>query len=141
MRQSLFTMLFLSFFTFTNCENVVDCIINVRPVLSDEKLAFGGVNQYYSEKIYAEIKNEPQDNAYNYYFDVRGNIPDGLDVIIDYREVFIEGTPTKAGRYTFTVYLDVDPPDGYYYDEDGNERYDDSLCSDSTSRTYTIAIK
>lgn len=141
MRQSILILLLLSFFTFTNCENVVDCIINVRPVLSDKTLAIGGVNQYYSEIINAEIKNEPQDNAYEYYFDVRGNIPDGLDVIIDYRDVFIEGMPTKAGRYTFTVYLDVDPPNGYYYDEYGNERYDDSLCSDSTSKTYTIAIK
>lgn len=141
MKKALPLIILLSFFTFTSCENVIDCIINVRPVLSDNRLAIGSVNEYYSDKIFAEIKNEPRDNTYEYYFDVRGKIPDGLEVNFDYREIFIEGMPTKAGRYTFTVYLDVDPPNGYYYDEDGNERYDDSLCSDSTSRTYTIAIK
>ncbi len=141
MKQSILIILLFSFFSFNSCENVVDCIINVRPVLSDKKLAIGGVNQYYSEIISAQIKNEPQDNAYDYYFDVRGKIPDGLEVIIDYRDVYIEGMPTKAGRYTFTVYLDVDPLNEYYYDEYGNQRYDDSLCTDSTSKTYTIAIK
>ena len=140
MKQLVFIILLFSFFTFNSCENVVDCIINVRPVLSDKTLPIGGVNQYYSEVISAEIKNEPQDNAYDYYFDVRGKIPDGLEVIYDYRDIFIEGMPTRAGRYTFTVYLDVDAPYGYYYDEFGNERYDDALCSDSTSRTYTIVI-
>ncbi len=141
MKQFLLIILLFSFFTFNSCENVVDCIINVRPVLSDKKLAIGGVNQYYSEIISAEIKNEPQDNAYDYYFDVRGKIPDGLEVIIDYRDVFIEGMPTRAGRYTFTVYLDVDALNEYYYDENGNQRFDDALCTDSTSKTYTIAIK
>ncbi|WP_156113410.1 hypothetical protein [Wocania ichthyoenteri] len=141
MKQSIRIILLFSFFTISSCENVIDCIINVRPVLSDKRLAIGGVNQFYSEIISAEIKNEPRDNAYEYYYDIRGDIPEGLGVTIDYRDIFIEGTPTKAGRYTFTVHLDVDPPNGYYYDEDGNERYDDSLCSDSTSRTYTIAIK
>ena len=141
MKQSILIILLFSFFSFNSCENVVDCIINVRPVLSDKKLAIGGVNQYYSEIISAQIKNEPQDDAYDYYFDVRGEIPDGLEVIIDYRDVYIEGMPTKAGRYTFTVYLDVDALNEYYYDENGNERFDDSLCTDNTSKTYTIAIK
>lgn len=141
MKKSFTLIILLSFFTITSCENVIDCIINVRPVLSEKRLAIGGVNQYYSEIISAEIKNEPRDNAYEYYYSISGNIPDGLKVVIDYRDIYIEGTPTKAGRYTFTVHLDVDPPNGYYYDEFGNERYDDSLCSDSTSKTYTIAIR
>ena len=140
MKQSLLVLL-LSFSIFTSCENVIDCIINVRPELSDKKLAIGGVNQYYSETIHAQIKNEPKDNAYDYFFNVSGNIPDGLEVVYEYRKVIIEGVPLKSGRYRFTVYLDVDAPNGYYYDEDGNERYDDALCSDSTSKTYTIAIK
>ena len=113
----------------------------MRPELSNKTLSRGSVNQFYSEVIHAEIKNEPQDNAYDYFFDVRGNIPDGVEVIYEYRKVFIEGVPTRSGRYTFTVYLDVDAPNGYYYDEYGNERYDDALCSDSTSEAYTIVVR
>lgn len=141
MKQQLPIFIFLSFLLTTSCENTLDCIINVRPVLAHKSMETGLVGQYYSDNITAEIKNEPRDNDYDYYFDVRGNIPEGLDVIFDYREIFIEGTPTKSGRYTFTVFLDVDPLDSYYFDEFGNERYDDALCTDNTSKTYTIHIK
>ncbi len=141
MKQSLAILIFLSFFLFTNCEDTLDCIINVRPVLPHKSLEIGLVNRYYFETITAEIKNEPRDNDYDYYFDISGEIPEGLNVIFDYRDVIIEGTPLKSGRYTFTVYLDVDPPYSYYYDDFGNERYDDALCSDNTSKSYTIAIK
>ena len=141
MKQSLPLFILLSFFLFTNCENTLDCIINVRPVLPHKSLEIGLVNRYYSEIITAEIKNEPRDNDYEYYYEISGEIPEGLEVIFDYRDVIIEGTPLKSGRFSFTIYLDVDPPYSYYYDDDGNERYNDDLCSDNTSKRYTIAIK
>lgn len=139
MKQSLTILIFS--ILLISCEDTLDCIINVRPVLPHKSLEVGLVGRYYSETITAEIKNEPRDNDYEYYFDINGKIPEGLHVIFDYRDVIIEGTPLKSGRFTFTIYLDVDPPYSYYYDDFGNERYDDALCSDNTSKSYTIAIK
>ena len=141
MKKSLLILACIPFFLFTSCENTLDCIINVRPVLIHKTLEIGLVDRYYSDKITAEIKNEPRDNDYAYYFEVEGEIPNGLEVIFDYRDVIIEGTPLESGRFTFTVYLDVDPPYSLYYDDFGNERYDDPLCSSGTSKTFTIAIK
>lgn len=141
MKRCILFLLLISFFTFTNCENVIDCIINVRPELHDVKLKVGYIDKYYFDKITAEIKNEPNDNSYDYYFDVYGDVPNGIEIIYDYRDIILEGIPTEKGRFTFTVYLDVDPYQEYYYDEYGDIIYDDSLCTDSTSKNYTLVIK
>lgn len=141
MKQYIFTLACITFFLFTSCENTLDCLINVRPVLTHKKLEIGLVDRYYFDKITAEIKNEPRDNDYAYYFEVDGEIPHGLEVFFDYRDVIIEGTPLESGRFTFTVYLDVDPPYTLYYDDFGNEEYNDPLCTSATSKTFTIAIK
>jgi hypothetical protein len=140
MKQYISVILLIAFFTLNSCENILDCIINVRPELHDVELDEGFIDHYYFDKITAEIKNEPNDNSYDYYFDVSGNIPNGIDIIYDYREVILEGTPTESGRFTFRVFLDVDSYNEYYYDEFGNEVFDDSLCTDSTSKTYTLII-
>ena len=118
----------------------MDCIINVRPELHDVNLKDGRIDYYYFDKITAEIKNEPNDNSYDYYFDVYGDIPAGLDIIYDYREVIFEGIPTESGRFTFRVHLNVDPYDDYYYDEYGDVVYDDKLCTDHTTKDYTLII-
>lgn len=141
MKRLILPLLIISFFTLTNCENVIDCIINVRPELHDVKLEVGYVDKYYFDKITAEIKNEPSDNSYDYYFDVVGEIPNGIEIIYDYREVILEGVPTESGRFTFRVYLNVDPHEDYYYDDDGDLIYDDALCTDSTSKQYTLYVK
>ena len=73
--------------------------------------------------------------------DVVGEIPNGIEIIYDYREVILEGVPTESGRFTFRVYLNVDPHEDYYYDDDGDLIYDDALCTDSTSKKYTLYVK
>lgn len=136
----LIIALLISFLTFNGCEDVLDCIINVRPELHNKTLARATVDEFYSETITAEIKNEPNDNGYDYYFSISGNLPEGIDVIYDYRDVIIEGVPLESGRFTFRVFLDVEAIDNYYYDDFGNRRYNDPLCSDNTSRTYTLVV-
>lgn len=140
MKQYSSIIILLSFFTLTNCENVVDCIINVRPELSNNILEVGEVDRFYYDKITAQIKNEPNDNNYDYYFDIVGEVPRGLDIIYNYREVAFEGVPLEAGRFSFKVYLDVESYNNYYYDDFGNRYYDDELCTNNTQKTYTIII-
>lgn len=142
MKQYIPIILLFSFFTLSNCEDVVDCIINVRPELQDKVLAIGFVDEFYFDSIAAEVKNDAQDNNYDYYFNVSGRLPEGIEVFYDtYREVTFEGVPKESGRFRITVSVEVVALDAYYYDDFGNEIFDDNLCEDYTSKTYVLAVK
>ena len=127
----------LTTLTFSSCDDVLDCIINRRPELPNKSFEVGSIGTYYYDEFRAEIKNEPRDDDYGYIFEVDDNLPDGLEIYVNYRTVSIEGMPTHPGTYKFTVLLFVDPPVSYDYETD---EYDDPLCSDSTSKEYTIII-
>ncbi|WP_299554165.1 hypothetical protein [Seonamhaeicola sp.] len=135
-------ILLFSFFLFNGCNDILECIINVRPELANKTLDHGHVNEYYSETITAQVKNEPHDNGYDYYFTVSGNIPAGIEVYYDYREVIFEGIPQEPGRYTIRVSLYVEAINECYFDEfEGREICHDPLCSNNTSRVYTLVVR
>ncbi|GAA3604156.1 hypothetical protein Q4Q39_09560 [Flavivirga amylovorans] len=136
MKRYLPIILLAFLFSFSGCDDALDCIFNVRPDLHDKTLALGFVDEYYSEIITADIKNEVNDNDYDYYFDVTGRLPEGIEVFYNRRrEVVIKGTPVEAGRFNIEVYLEVTP----YYDEHG--RINGPLCSDNTSNSYLLVIR
>lgn len=136
MRQYFLIFFLFSFFSFSGCDDVLDCIVNVRPELHAKTLAIGSVDAYYSDTISAEIKNEVHDNDYDYYFDVSGRLPEGVDVFYNrHREVVFKGIPKESGRFSIKVFLKVTP----HYDEFGS--VNGPLCSDHTSRTYVLAVK
>ncbi|MEH6536204.1 MAG: hypothetical protein V7719_07420 [Psychroserpens sp.] len=137
MKRLLPLFLFLSIFTFSSCDDFLDCVVNRRPELPDKSFGVGTIDLYYYEEFDAQIKNEPQDNDYGYHFEIDGDLPNGLEMFVNYRTVSIEGTPTTVGTFRFTVFLDVDPPITY---NENNDTYDDPLCSESTSKEYTIII-
>ena len=137
MKRLLPLLLVFSLFTLTSCEDFFDCIVNRRPELPNKEFGVGNLQTYYYEEFDAQIKNEPRDNNYGYDFEIEGDLPDGLSMFVNYRTVSIEGLPTFPGTYTFTIYLYVDPPINYDYETD---QYDDPLCSESTSKEYTIRI-
>ncbi len=135
MKQHLLLLIFLSVLTFSSCGDVLDCVFNVRPELHEKNLAVGFVSEHYSEIITAEIKNEPNDDDYDYYFDVTGRLPEGIIVSYNrYREVVLKGIPIKSGRFTIEVFLEAIPKEDY-------GRINGPLCSDHTSRTYVLTIK
>jgi len=138
MKQSTKTVLIILLISLSACEDIIDCIFNVRPELPDKVLKTGGVDQYYFEEFNAGIKNEPRDDDYDYYFEVYGDLPEGIDIFFNKKNVTIKGTPTESGTFKFTLYLTVEPPE-YYDFETG--KYDNPLCSDSTSKRYTITIR
>ena len=130
--------LLLSIFLFTllvSCEDVFDCIVGRNPSLPNAELPIASTEAYYYADISAEIKNEPRDNDYDYYFRVVG-LPPGMDYFVNYRIVSFEGTPTETGTYEVRVYLDVDGP--FRNDFDGDR---DVLCNYSTSKTYTLIVE
>lgn len=137
MKKHILLLFCLSIIAFTSCEDILECVINRSPELPDKSFTVGYRQQMYYDEFDAEIKNEPRDNIYDYYFELVGDLPDGIDLYIDYRTVSFEGVPQNRGVFEFTLYLDVDPP--MYYDEETGD-YEDSMCSYSTSKNYTITI-
>lgn len=137
--KKLLSLLFcLSLIILTSCEDVFDCIIEKQPELPNKSFAVGYQDQVYYQAFDAHIKNEPRDNDYDYYFEVVGDLPDGLDLFINFRTLSILGVPESEGVYEFTIYLDVLPP--LNYDEDGFE-YEGTMCTQSTSKSYFIRVK
>ena len=119
-------------------DDIFDCIINSRPVLRSDGLEDGTVDTFYSDYVYGEIENNPNDDNFDYYFDVYGNLPNGVDWYVDYRTVVFEGIPTRPGRYHFTVELWVEGPLVW---NEATGVYDDNLCTDFTERNYTIVVR
>jgi hypothetical protein len=91
------------------------------------------LNLPYNQVITAEVKNDAFDDAYDYFFDVVGDLPQGLEIIYFYRRIEIVGTPLETGRFNFTVYLSVELFEDGYVDPS-------PTCSDEVSRTFTLLI-
>ncbi len=128
----------LSMFSFSSCNELADCIASTTPELQSKILKEGNVGSEYSDKINSEVKNDPNDNAYGYYFNVEGKLPDGLAYTVSHRVFSINGIPTKAGTFKFKVILRIDPP--HDWDEDGGDSNRICFGDDTTEKTYTIKI-
>ncbi|MEY8848665.1 hypothetical protein AB9K26_07605 [Psychroserpens sp. XS_ASV72] len=138
MKKQLLSFFLLSLFCFTSCDNVLECVFNKRPEIHDTTFGRGQVGVYYYAEVTTEIKNEANDDDYGYNYELYGDLPDGIQMFVNYRTVSFEGLPEVAGRYTFTLLLYVDPP--LVYDEYSNS-YQDNMCSHSTSKDFSIVIE
>jgi len=138
MRKWLSLLFMLTLLSFISCQDILECVINSHPELPNKTLEVAQVNQFYTESIKAEIKNEPLDDSYDYYFSIDGNLPRGIDYYVDYRTIVFEGEPYLAGTYNFTLRLSVEQ--SYNYECENELNNCDGLCSDSTSHVYTIIV-
>ena len=134
------SFLVLSFLLLISCQDALECIINKHPELSNQALSSAQVDQFYSDTITAQIKNEPSDDNYNYYFSIDGALPKGIDYYIDYRTIFLEGTPLVSGTYNFTVRLTVEQSDNYIEECENKLNDCDGLCGDTASQAYTLLV-
>ncbi|MCA0133123.1 hypothetical protein [Winogradskyella alexanderae] len=119
-------------FLFLNCENFLECIIPREPELQNATFPIGNTESYYYTEVRAEINNEPRDQDYDYYFEVRG-LPLGMDYFVNFRTISLEGRPQETGAFEVTIFVDVDGP----FRADASE----VLCDYSTSKTYTLIIE
>jgi len=138
--QNKFLVL-ISFLTLFSCQDILECVINVRPDLPNKSLSLAQTDSYYFDSIKAEVKNDPHDDGYDYYFSVYGDFPEGLEYYIDYRTLVIEGFPEEEGSFNFTIQVTVEAYEDYYYDDDGNLIDNDNLCTDTTQKDYTIRVQ
>jgi hypothetical protein len=132
MKKNICLALIVTFFVLS-CEDQF-CIIPVEPELANREFPVGTTDSYYYVDVRAEINNEPRDDDYRYFFDVRG-LPPGMDFFVNYRTISLEGVPEEPGIYSITIFLDVDGPFGNF-NNDPN-----TLCNFSTSKTYTMIIE
>ena len=140
MKKIISLSLFSTFLLFMSCQDILECVINRHPELSSKTLAYAQINHLYSETIKAEIKNEPMDDNYDYYFSIDGNLPRGIDYYVDYRTIVFEGEPYLTGTYKFTIRLSVEQSYNYSEECENNFNDCDGLCSESTSQVYTIIV-
>ncbi|GLB53023.1 hypothetical protein NBRC110019_20630 [Neptunitalea chrysea] len=116
-----------------------DCIFwPAKPNIKTNNIPSGYFNTYYYAEIEAEIENDPDDLQYHYDFDWDGTIPAGLSYWVHNNKFFLEGYPSQTGRFSFTVYVYVEPP----YEGNYDEWDDDNIClnNDTASKSFQIEI-
>lgn len=133
---------FLIIISFSRCAELIDCIASARPDIKSKNLIVGYIGSNYNDFIDSEVTNEINDNNYNYYFSLSGNLPPGVSFYTQGRRIILTGNPIATGIYTFTVTLTVDPFEYYNpnqsFFEDGNR-----ICfgDDTTSKDFKITIQ
>nr|WP_299173760.1 hypothetical protein [uncultured Allomuricauda sp.] len=120
-------------FMFYNCDEIYECVFNINPEIHQKQLLVGVVGERYEDFITAEISNEVNDNDYDYFFDIIGELPPGIFYDVNRRSVDFFGRPEEAGIYRFRVELFVEG-----YDYNGYDR--SPTCRESTVREFTIQV-
>jgi len=93
------------------------------------------LDQNYFQLITAEVDNAANDNAYDYFFRIEGDIPDGIDIFFFPREIEFSGVPSETGRFNFRIFLSVER-----FDFDTG-LYDRSpTCSNEISKNFALEV-
>lgn len=117
------------------CENLdfTDCIIKRHAELPDRQLKRGHVGEYYYDELKASVNNDPDDDDYDYSFNVKGRLPEGIGVIQEGRIFIFEGVTLQSGSFVLQVSVSAVPIDT---DDDV------SVCGvKSTSKSYTLLFE
>jgi len=139
-------VLLLSLLILIGCEKL-GCQIIIKPLLPDKTFAMGKLDVEYFDKLTASIKHSNREQDYNFYFDISGELPSGIEILADnFRTLYFQGTPVEKGTFTFYVLVEIEQ--GYYDDDDWGDDDDAVLlnptlevCNDTTRREYTIIIQ
>ena len=143
MKSVRYVLVGLLLFNLSSCDPILDCIVNAHPELEERALAIGSLGLRYREEIFAEVRNDPQDDQYVYYFNYNLNdLPRGLDIIEYDRSVVIIGVPEERGTFDFQLGVVVDYIESGFHDEQEGPFYDeDFLCDTDDFRSYELIIR
>lgn len=114
----------------------IDCLDDDRPQFNRAVLPDPILNQAYRELIQASIKNEPNDDSFEYDFFVSGSLPEGLVTEISNREVLVIGTPVELGSFTLGLFVKVISPPGSSLSGD-----DSGLCKTTLGRNFDLTVQ
>lgn len=135
MKSKNYLFIFLSFFLFTSCDDALECAFGVNPEINENSIEPAVLDQDYFALITAEVDNAANDNAFDYFFAIEGDLPQGINVFFNFRQIEIYGRPQETGRFNFRVYLSVgrfDPDTGFYDN--------DPTCNSEVSKGFTLEV-
>jgi len=104
--RQMATLILLSL-ALSGCDSLTDCLDNDGPELSPRTLPNPTLNQEYNQVVHVGIRNEPNDDRFNYDFTLSGRLPDGLQATSAGRDMNIFGTPIELGNFDFSVTVEV----------------------------------
>ena len=136
-------VLLLSLLFLIGCENL-DCIIIIKPILPDKTFAIGELDVEYFDKLSASIKHSNNEKNYNFYFDISGELPPGIEVLGDNcRALYFQGTPVEKGTFTFYILVQIEKNYSSlsWDDEFGFEWSTTDVCNETTGKEYTIIVQ
>lgn len=136
-----FSIVFILYTTFS-CSELIDCIASTKPELKSKSLSLGYTGQPYSNFIEASVKNDSNDDDYDYHFSISGSYPPGMTYFEQNRRLYFSGAANQGGTYTFKVTVTIDYPE-YYDEEQGFWEDDNRICfgNNTVSKNYTITIQ
>lgn len=106
-RYTQFAAIILLSLALSGCDSITDCLDNDGPELSPSTLPNPTLNQEYNQVVHVGIRNEPNDDRFNYEFTLSGRIPEGLQSTSAGRDMSIFGTPIELGNFDFSVTVEV----------------------------------
>jgi len=92
-------------------------------------LRIGAVGRNYYETISANVKNDPNDDYYQYRFQVTGNLHQGLQYYAEGNKLVITGVPEETGTVNFQLKVEVTLDD----EELG-------ICTETAKSTYELTV-
>ncbi|RNC87030.1 MAG: hypothetical protein ED556_06300 [Winogradskyella sp.] len=132
--KSKTTLFFLlTFFTLSSCDEALECVFGVNPEINESVISSGFLDEPYQQRITAEVDNDANDNSYDYFFEVFGDLPAGIEVLFFPREIRLIGRPEEAGSFDFTVYLSVESFQDGFFDAS-------PTCDDVVSKDFTLFV-
>lgn len=126
---------FLAFFSILSCDDILECIVNVNPEINETSLEPGRINEPYYDRITAEINNEVADDFYEYFFEVVGDLPTGIEIEYRFREIRFYGIPEETGDFRLLVTLTI----GAY--DDGDEFDPNPTCDAQVEQVFWLRIR
>ncbi|TCK68969.1 hypothetical protein DFQ05_0480 [Winogradskyella wandonensis] len=133
MKSKTTFLLLFSFFTLMSCHEELECLFGLEPEINETSIASATLNEPYYQRITAEVDNAVNDNSFDYFFEVIGDFPQGIDVVFLSRSLEILGVPEEAGVFEFTVFLSVERFEDGVYDSS-------PTCSDYARTDFTLVV-
>ena len=123
----------------SSCEEIVnevlgeavDCVFPHKPELKAE-LSEGKVGEPYSGLITAWITTSPNEDSFDYGFEVRGSLPEGVQYTIFDRTIRLSGKPEVSGTFRFSVTVET---------YDTRDDSDDGTCLGNNTATEEYVIR
>ncbi|WP_299114357.1 hypothetical protein [uncultured Winogradskyella sp.] len=130
--KTTFILLF-SFLALLSCDEALECLFGVNPEINETSISSATLDENYFQRITAEVDNAANDNSYDYFFDIIGDLPLGVDAVFFARSIELIGVPEETGAFEFTVFLSVERFEDGYYDSS-------PTCNDSARRDFTLFV-